>query len=87
MIRNKFSDNLIEMAENQASPWEILKAGVGKVKMAYVDGDIEGGSFACGQACGLVHNIPTCRELIDDIVKQAEDIMARIKVKVAGKPH
>jgi len=87
VIRNRFADNLIEMAKNQASPWEILKAGVGKVKLAYVDGDIEGGSFACGQACGLVHNIPTCRGLIDDIVKQAEDIMPRIEAKVALKPH
>jgi enoyl-[acyl-carrier protein] reductase II len=83
VIRNKFADNLIEMADNQAPPWEILKTGVGKVKVAYVDGDLEGGSFACGQACGLVHDIPACRELIDGIVKQAEDIMPRIEAKVA----
>jgi enoyl-[acyl-carrier protein] reductase II len=82
VIRNKFADNLIEMADNQAAPWEILKAGVGKIKMAYVDGDLDDGSFACGQACGLVQNMPACRELIDDIVKQAEDIMPRIEAKV-----
>jgi enoyl-[acyl-carrier protein] reductase II len=87
VLRNKFADNLIEMAKNQESPWEILKAGVGKVKLAYVDGNIEGGSFACGQACGLIHNIPTCRELIDDIIKQAEDIMPRIESKVTQSPY
>ena len=83
VIRNTFADNLVEMAKKQAAPWEILKAGLGKIKMAYVDGDLEGGSFACGQACGLVHDISSCRELIEDIVKQAEDIMPHIEAKVA----
>lgn len=87
VIRNKFADSLIEMTKNQDPPWEILKAGVGKIRQAYVDGDIDGGSFACGQACGLVNNMPTCRELIDDIVKQAENIMPRLKAKLEQKPN
>lgn len=83
VIRNKFAENLMEMAKDQAPHWDILKAGVGKIRMAYVEGHIEGGSFACGQACGLISNIPTCRELIDYIVRQAADIMPRLEGKVA----
>ena len=30
VIRNRFSDNLVEMAKNNAHPWEIMKKGVGK---------------------------------------------------------
>jgi len=82
VIRNRFAENLMDLAKNQVSPWEILNAGVGKIRKAYVDGDIDGGSLACGQACGLINNIPTCRELIDNIVKQAEDILTGIEEKV-----
>ncbi|MBU2549048.1 MAG: nitronate monooxygenase [Proteobacteria bacterium] len=83
VIRNEFAENLIKMAENEAPPWEILKAGVGKIRAAYVDGDIKGGSMACGQACGLVNNIPTCRELIDEIIQQAGERLREIQAKAA----
>ena len=75
VIKNKFAVNLAEMATNHAPPWEIMKAGVGKIRKAYVDGDLEGGSLAFGQVCGLINEIPTCRELIQTIVREAQEIM------------
>jgi len=81
VIRNRFADNLIEMADRQAPPWEILKTGVGKIRQAYAEGDVEEGSLACGQACGLIRDIPTCRELIVSIIREAEVIMTRISPK------
>jgi enoyl-[acyl-carrier protein] reductase II len=83
VIKNRFAENLVEMAKNHALPWEIMKAGVGKIRKAYVEGDLEGGSLAFGQVCGLIEETPTCQELIDHIIKQAEDIMLRIERKVA----
>lgn len=84
VIRNEFSENWIKMAEQKAPPWEILKAGVGKIKAAYVEGDIKGGSLARGQACGLINNIPTCRELIEEIIRQAEEQLWEVQARVAG---
>ncbi|MBW1788152.1 MAG: nitronate monooxygenase [Deltaproteobacteria bacterium] len=75
VIRNRFSDNLVEMAGNDAHPWEIMKTGVGKIRKAYVEGDIEGGSLCFGQVCGLIRDIPTCRELLDEMMAEAENIM------------
>lgn len=72
VIRNKFAENLVELAKKNKDPWEIMKAGVGKIRKAYVEGDLEGGSLAFGQVCGLIQDIPTCRELIDAIIKEAE---------------
>lgn len=75
VIRNKFAENLLEMSKDHRDPWEIMKAGVGKIRQAYVEGDIDGGSLAFGQVCGLIQDIPTCQELIDTIMEEAEKTM------------
>ena len=75
VIKNKFAANLAEMAKNHEPPWEIMKAGVGKIRKAYVEGDLEGGSLAFGQVCGLIDEIPTCRDLIQTIVSEAQEII------------
>lgn len=75
VVRNAFSDGLVEMARNRADPWEVMKAGVGKIRKAYVEGDIEGGSLAFGQVCGLIQEIPSCRALIENMVEEAEALM------------
>jgi len=82
VIRNKFAENLVELAKNNRDPWEIMKAGVGKIRKAYVEGDLEGGSLAFGQVCGLIQDVPTCQELIDTIVKEAEDIFQSLETVV-----
>jgi len=82
VIKNKFVDNMLELAKNGADPWEIMQTGVGKIRQAYVEGDIEGGSLAFGQVCGLIQEIPTCRELLDNIIKEAEEAMYAIGEKV-----
>ena len=82
VIRNRFAENLVEMTKNHADPWEIMKAGVGKIRKAYVEGDIEGGSLAFGQVCGLIQEIPTCQELIDGIIKEAEETFQSLETTV-----
>jgi enoyl-[acyl-carrier protein] reductase II len=82
VIRNAFAENLVEMAKNHADPWEIMKAGVGKIRQAYVEGDHEGGSLAFGQVCGLIQEIPTCQGLIDGLIKEAGDIFQSLETTV-----
>jgi NAD(P)H-dependent flavin oxidoreductase YrpB (nitropropane dioxygenase family) len=82
VIQNKFSDTLVEMARNGASPWEIMETGVGKIRKAYFEGDVEWGSLTFGQVCGLIDDIPTCRELIESITGEAEAIMKSMHQKI-----
>ncbi|WP_169569136.1 NAD(P)H-dependent flavin oxidoreductase [Sneathiella limimaris] len=37
------------------------------------DGDMEAGAWSCGMVAGLIHDIPTVQELVDGIMKEAED--------------
>jgi enoyl-[acyl-carrier protein] reductase II len=82
VIRNKFAEKLLEMVKEKAEPWTVLKAGVGKIRNAYVEGDLEWGSLAFGQGCGMIRDIPTCRELIEDMVKEAENILNSLEAKI-----
>jgi NADH:quinone reductase (non-electrogenic) len=39
------------------------------------DGDLDAGAWSCGMVVGLINDVPTCRELIDRIMAQAESII------------
>jgi NADH:quinone reductase (non-electrogenic) len=39
------------------------------------DGDLDAGAWSCGMVVGLIHDVPTCKELIDRTMQQAEQII------------
>ncbi|MSR19902.1 MAG: nitronate monooxygenase [Gemmatimonadetes bacterium] len=39
------------------------------------DGDLDAGVWSCGMVAGLIHDIPTCKELIDRIMAEARSII------------
>jgi nitronate monooxygenase len=45
-----------------------------------IAGDMDAGAWSCGMVVGLIHDIPTVKELIDRIMSEAEEIIgARLK--------
>jgi len=46
-------------------------------RKAMVDGEIEGGIWSAGMVAGLIHDIPTCKELVERIVTEAAAIINR----------
>jgi len=40
-----------------------------------IDGDMEAGAWSCGMVAGLIHDIPTVRELIDRIMSEADSLI------------
>jgi nitronate monooxygenase len=57
-----------------------LVAGV-RGRQAMDMGDPDGGIWSAGQVQGLIHDIPTVKELIDRIISEAEEI---IKARLGG---
>jgi len=43
-------------------------------------GDIDDGIWTVGQSQGLIHDIPTCAELVRNIMNQAEEL-ANVRVR------
>lgn len=44
-------------------------------------GEMDAGAWSCGMVVGLIHDVPTCRELMDRIVAEAE---ALVRVRLAA---
>jgi len=60
----------------------MMQYGVGRIRKAYVEGDLEWGSMAFSQACGFIDGIPSCAELIECMVTEAEEIMKSMGKRV-----
>jgi len=41
------------------------------------EGEMDAAAWSCGMVAGLIHDIPTCKELIDRIMQGAEEIISR----------
>lgn len=73
VVKNSVSDEIIDrLAKPGAEFSDVaeLAAGV-RGREALVTGDTEGGVIWGGQSMGLIHDIPTCDELITRIVREA----------------
>ena len=40
-----------------------------------IDGDMEAGAWSCGMVAGLIHDIPSCQELIGRIMREADALI------------
>ncbi len=58
---------------------DILPEVAGVYPKIMMEGTMDAGAWSCGMVAGLIHDIPTCRELIDRIMLQAEEIIARMQ--------
>jgi len=51
-----------------------LVAGTENRKVLH-DGEMDAAAWSCGMVAGLIHDVPTCKELIERIVREAETIL------------
>jgi nitronate monooxygenase len=54
---------------------DIMEEVVGVYPRIMQQGDMESGVWSCGMVAGLVHDIPTCKELLDRIMAEARQII------------
>jgi NAD(P)H-dependent flavin oxidoreductase YrpB (nitropropane dioxygenase family) len=54
---------------------DIIEEVAGVYPKIMMDGEVEAGVWSCGMVAGLIHDIPTCRELIDGIMGEAGAII------------
>lgn len=77
------NDISVQVAEIQRDPTKSfadvkeLMAGVRGRENVLRDGDMDGGIWTTGQSQALIHDIPTCQELVSNIMKQFEEARAR----------
>ncbi len=54
---------------------DIIDEVAGVYPRVMLDGETESGVWSCGMVVGLIDDIPSCRELIERIMAQADDII------------
>jgi len=65
-------------AKEDSSPlWVLARfaAGARRHLMSIHDGNLEEGILFAGQCCGGIDDVPTCQELIEQVVAEAEQAL------------
>lgn len=75
VLRNQMSREYLKMEKEGASLEELEILTLGSLRKAVMDGDVKGGSLMAGQIAGLIKQENTCKEIIDEIIGQAEKLL------------
>jgi len=77
VLHNPAADTVLDIESRSNTRIEDLIPYVSGLvgKEMLEDGDVEKGTMAAGQCIGLIRDIPTCRELLDRIMAEAEEII------------
>ena len=73
-LRNQMTKQYLEMEEKGASFEKLELLTLGGLRKAVVDGDVKTGSVMAGQSAGLVKEKCTCKEVIESLVKETENL-------------
>jgi nitronate monooxygenase len=54
---------------------DIVEEVVGVYPKVMTEGRVDSGVWSCGMVAGLIHDVPTCRQLVDGIMKETEALI------------
>jgi nitronate monooxygenase len=78
-IKNKLADECLAIEAEGADFEKIINTVAGgKGQVAYDSGDPDGAPIACGQIAGLINEIKPVRQVIEDILSEAEQLLDRL---------
>ena len=86
VYRNTVADKVAEIEAAGGEFGEVHELVSGKNQdKAWSTGDIEAGMVTVGMSGGLINDIPTCQELVDNIMSDAKEIIAgRLGAMLSG---
>ena len=80
VLKNAAVDRLLDKEKKLGAnlKFEDIVGEVGGVYPRIMkQGEMDAGAWSCGMVAGLIHDIPTVKELIDRIMREAEEIIGR----------
>jgi nitronate monooxygenase len=79
VIKNKAAEKVSSMEQQGASLEELLTvAGGEKGRKALQEGNLEDAVISCGQAVGLIREVKSVKDVIEEIVTRARTILERL---------
>jgi nitronate monooxygenase len=78
-ISNRLADDVMALEAGGTTLEEILRYVSGeRTKSAYMQGDPDGSMLPSGQAVGLINEIKTVSQVIEDIIEEAKACRKRL---------
>ena len=83
-IRNKMTREYLKL-EKEGAPFEQLEyLTLGSLRKAVMDGDVVNGTVMAGQCAGLVKKEQTCKEIIEEVVRDGCALLKLPETDIAG---
>ena len=77
VLRNQMTRDYLKLEQEGASFEELEQLTLGSLRKAVIEGDAVHGSLMAGQSAGMVKKEESCKEIIEDVVTQAESLLGR----------
>ncbi len=87
VARNKVSEEVVSIQRDATKTIDDVRelvAGARGRANVLEGGDPDGGIWTIGQSAGLIHDIPSCKDLVANIMRQAEDIIGKRLDRMVG---
>jgi nitronate monooxygenase len=86
VYRNDTAKKVVELENRGAGVNELLPYIGGEAYLKLIeDGDVEAGVIALGQGVGMIDRLKSAKEVIDDIIKEANEVVERLVSLRAAK--
>jgi len=78
VLNNPAVERLLEIEKEKGADLQfsdVIEQVAGVYPKIMMEGDMDVGAWSCGMVAGLINDIPTCKELIDRIMAEADQII------------
>ncbi len=84
-LRNKMTREYLKLEQFGADFMELEKLTLGSLRKAVMDGDVEYGTVMAGQIAGMVSKVQPCKDMIEEIVQEADRLLSCQEDTVWGR--
>lgn len=74
-LRNRMTREYLQLEKDNADFMELERLTLGSLRKAVVEGDTVNGTLMAGQIAGLIQEEKSCKEIIEEIMAQAEELI------------
>ncbi len=80
LIKNKFYNQLQELYKTSPTPEELKELlGRARAKRGMFEGDLEDGELEIGQIAGLIHDIKSTAQIVEDMMQEFDEAKSKVK--------
>lgn len=80
-IKNELTKRYHELEEKSSTLMELEELTLGSLRKAAYEGDVENGSIMSGQIAGLVNEIRPAKDVIESVLEEAKEVLAKTKIE------